>query len=164
MVDYRYRLAEMLGELFEKAPKADQDAALALARGMFVNTTEMLWKTHYAGRPTTTRVTKREGAHVWVESLADGDHRPSFIFRYRLTPRDGAWKVTQREYLVGPNRSNTAVFYPMAVKKLAAELGRQPTLAELNANLPSLQGRMKMRTYKVPELPPKSRQPKSGPP
>lgn len=153
LVDYRYRLAEMLGAIFETAPEADRAAAVELATQMFASTTESLWKTHYDGRPTTTRIVKREGPHVWVEGLADGDGHPSFIWTYRLTRLDGRWRVTQREYRSGPLRSDTSAFYPMAVRQLTKQLGRAPTLAELNANLPSLQGRLRARTFHVPALP-----------
>lgn len=163
LVDYRYRLREVLGDVFDGAPEADKSAAVELAEQMFANTTETLWKTHYAGRPTTLRIVKREGAHVWVEALASGDGRPSFTWTYRVTQLEAGWRITQREYLSGPLRSDTTAFYPMAVRHLAKQLGRTPTLAELNANLPSLQGRMKARTFRVPELPKQARSPSSSP-
>jgi len=159
LVDYRYRLAEMLGALFRDAPGSDQDAAVALAQQMFANTTESLWKTHYDGRRATMRMVKREGPHVWVECVAEGDSRPSFTWSYRLTQVKGHWRITQREYRSGPLRSDTTAFYPMAVRQLQKQLGRTPTLAELNANLPSLQGRLKARTYHVPERPPRPDKP-----
>ena len=154
-VDYAYRLSEVLGDVYDDAPEADRARAVALARSMFERTTDALWASSFAGRPVETRVSGRDGGHVWVESTASGDGRPPLAFRYRLTLREGRWRVTQREYVSGPNRSNTGVFYPMALNQLAADLGRAPTLAELNANLPSLQGRIKVRTYRVPELPSK---------
>ncbi|TNF36578.1 MAG: hypothetical protein EP329_05070 [Deltaproteobacteria bacterium] len=153
LVDFRYRLHEMLGAVFDDAPAADQDMAIELAKRMFAQTTETLWKTHYADRPTTTTIVKREGPHVWVEARAEGDGRPSFTWTYRVTSLDAGSRITQREYLSGPLRSDTSAFYPMAVRHLTKELGRTPTLAELNANLPTLQGRIRARSYRVPELP-----------
>lgn len=152
-VDFRYRVAEMLGDLFAEAPAADQDAAVALARQMFFDTTRAQWAPSFAGRPTTLAESRREPPHVWIEATASGDDRPEFVWIYRLTPHRGTWRVTQREYRSGPGRSDTTAFYPQAVRHLRVQLGRAPTLAELNANLPSLVGRLRARTIRIPELP-----------
>lgn len=155
-VDFRYRVAEMLGDLFTDAPDADRDAAVALARQMFIDTTRAQWATSFAGRPATLAESRREPPHVWVEAVAAGDGRPEFVWIYRLTPSRGVWRVTQREYRSGPGRSDTTAFYPQAVRHLRTQLGRAPTLAELNANIPSLIGRLRARTIRIPELPSRS--------
>ncbi len=153
LVDFRFRLREMLEEVWDAGSSTDRADAIELARGLFVATTERLWKTHYEGRRVTTWIARKEpGGHVWVESRAEGGSSPPLTWSYRLTRSERGWRVTQREYAMGQARSDTSAFYPMALRRLGKEFGRMPTLAELNANLPSLVGRMKARRIKIPEL------------
>ncbi|MFT7579470.1 MAG: hypothetical protein ACI9MR_001134 [Myxococcota bacterium] len=153
LVDYRYRLAEMLGPLWVEADDPARVDAIALAQAMFENTTERYWTSHHMGRKTEIRVASRSTPHLWMVSHASGGAQPDLYWRYRLTATPAGLRVTQREFSVGVGRSDTGVFYPMAVREIAGRYGRQPTLAELNANLPSLLGRLRARTVKIPELP-----------
>lgn len=158
-VDYRYRLAESLGPLWEQAPEVDRARAVALMRGMFERTLRRNWDAYVAGRPLLYSE-RRAGADVaWVTArsgedpghrASEGARKPSFQWQYRLHRRDGVWRVTQREYSVGGVGSETGRFYPLVVRRVAGLYGRLPTLAEVNANLPSLTGTMRKRVFKIP--------------
>ncbi|MCB9733075.1 MAG: hypothetical protein H6745_10735 [Deltaproteobacteria bacterium] len=152
IVDFRARIEEMLGDVWRGAPPEDQDEAVDLARAMFDTTMERYWTSQYEGRPHQTRISRIDGPHVWVESRASGDGRSDFAWIYRVTSSQGRYRVTQRELKLGPVQSNTSAFYPLALKRIGQEYGRRPTLSELNANLPSLLGTMRERTYVVPDL------------
>jgi len=159
LVDYRYRLEEVLGDVWAEASEADRELAVRQAREMLEDTTGRYWTTHFEGRTTTTRVTERDGPHVWIEVEATGGEAARFSWIYRLT-RDGSQaRISQREFTVGSMGSDTSAFYPLVLRRVGAELGRTPTLAELNANLPSLVGRIKKRSYTVPESPSRSEPP-----
>lgn len=157
LVDFRARLDEMLGDVWKDAPAKDQDEAVRLATAMFDTTMEQYWTNHYEGRPHETRTLRTEGPHVWVESRASGDARSDFAWIYRVTSSRGRYRVTQREWKLGGAQSNTSAFYPLALKRIGQEYGRRPTLSELNANLPSLAGRIHERTYVIPPRPARGR-------
>jgi len=161
LVDYRFRLAESLGPLWERAPEADRARAVTLMRGMFERTLRRNWDAYVAGRPLlygerragpdVAWVTARSGEAPGADTTAAaGDTRPTFQWRYRLHRRDGVWRVTQREFSVGGVGSETGRFYPLVVRRVAGLYGRLPTLAEVNANLPSLVGTMRKRVFKIP--------------
>lgn len=164
-VAYAVRLAEQLGEVWTAAPQADRDRAVEMMQGMFVRTLGRYWDEHVAGRRLVTR-TRWHGPEVaWVEVEAvappaapegvDGDRPQAFSWHYRLQAADGVWRVTQREFELGFARSDTSRFYPMALRRIGAHYGRTPTLAELNANLPSLMGRMRQRAYRLDAVAPR---------
>ncbi len=163
LVDYRYRLAESLGPLWDRAPEVDRARAVVLMRGMFERTLRRNWDAYVAGRPLVYSE-RRAGAEVaWVTARSgdpprdppgdgggDREARPAFQWRYRLHRRDGVWRVTQREFSVGGVGSETGRFYPLVVRRVAALYKRLPTLAEVNANLPALTGTMRKRVFKIP--------------
>jgi len=162
-VDFRYRLAESLADLWRGGPEAAQDDLVARLQEMFDDTSESQ-RERYAGQPMTRRVQRREGRQIWVESRApDPAGAPAsgrqnqkrskgFAWRYRLMPRGTSWAITQREYLVDGLPSDSTRFWPMARNQIAEKFGRQPTLSELAANLPSVIGTMRIRRLKVPAL------------
>lgn len=159
-VDYRFRLAETIGPLWDASDPSDQARTVELVSGMFVETLERVWNAYVAGRAlviTERHVPSERSdepvAWVTVKAVPAASGDKPFAFEYRLHRLGGAWKVTQREYRVDFARSDTTTFFPRVIKRLAAEYGRPPTLAEVNANLPSLRQRMRQRTFKVPELP-----------
>ncbi len=155
IVDIQFRLEEMLGDVWTTAPEDDKAEAARQAQEMLDNTTRKLWTTHFATRQVTYKTRPGESPGVmWVEAHADGDDRPSFVWIYRLHQRENAetgWRVTQREYKINGMPSNTTRFYPMAIKQIGKRFNRRPTLAELNANLPSLQGKIRARHITIPK-------------
>lgn len=159
-VDFRYRLAESLGDLWQDGPEsARQDLVMRLTE-MFDDTTEAR-QALFAGRPMVRSVVRKDGSHVWVESrvATSGEGSKSFSWLYRLTPRGTTWAITQREYLVDGMPSDSTRFWPMARRQVALKLGRAPTLPELAANLPEVMGRFRIRRLKVPNLDSPSRAP-----
>lgn len=152
-VDFRFRLAESLGELWRDGrEEARADMVERLAE-MFDTTSERELA-RYAGKRMTRSVMRREGSHLWIESrVTDETEAParSFAWQYRLTPRGTSWAITQREYLVDGMPSDSTRFWPMALKQVGMKLGRMPSLSELAANLPSVMGTMRIRRFKVPD-------------
>lgn len=161
-VDYRARLADQLGEVWAAAPEVDRERAVEMMQGMFVQTLAKYWDEQVAGRTLLTRTRYGGPDAAWVEvatapepALAgEAPARQEFAWRYRLQRSDGVWKVTQREFQLGFARSDTSRFYPMALRRIGSDYGRTPTLAELNANLPSLMGRMRQRAFRLDATPP----------
>jgi hypothetical protein len=169
-VDYRARLADQLGEVWAAAPRVDRERAVAMMQGMFVQTLARYWDEQVAGRTLLTRTRYDGPGAAWVEVATAPEPaaaapepaarerggtpaRQEFAWRYRLQRADGVWKVIQREFQLGFARSDTSRFYPMALRRIGADYGRTPTLAELNANLPSLMGRMRQRAFKLDATP-----------
>jgi hypothetical protein len=154
-VDFRYRLAESLGELWRHGPEeARADLVVRLAE-MFEETSEAQ-RARFAGKPMMRRVIGRERSHLWIESrVADGTETGAggFAWQYRLTPKGTSWAITQREYQVDAMRSDSTRFWPMAMRQVSQSFGRAPTLSELAANLPSVTGTLRARRFQVPELP-----------
>ena len=161
-IDYRFRLVEAVGELWEPAPEEDRARLVELAQGMFVATMRSHWDRHVAGRELLSSVQYERPDVAWVQVEArplsgpadpnvDADHEGPkyFAWRYRLHRRDESWRVTQREYLLGYTGSSTDFFFPRIIGKTREIYGRTPTLAELNANLPSLQPTLKKRAFQV---------------
>lgn len=151
-VGFRYRLEEMLGELWRSGPeRAREDLVQRLAE-MFDATSDT-YRERFAGRVLERRVLRRQGEHLWVESRvtepdASGNH---FAWRYRLTPRGTTWAITQREFLVGGAPSDSTRYWPMAVRRITGLFGRPPTLSELAANLELVEGTMRVHRIQLPE-------------
>lgn len=148
--DYPYRLEEVLGDLWRGGPRADQDALVALSESIFEETTRKQWADCCAGRTMTVLITNTDDNNVWVTSRAprEPDSRAAFEWQYRLTRRGDTWAITQREFRdQRGQRSGSNRFWPVAIAQITEMFGRTPTLQELTANLPSVQGKLRSRTY-----------------
>ena len=157
-VAFRYRLEEMLGDLWRGGPESARVDLVSRLEEMFDETSEAN-RARIAGRSLERRVLRRQGGHLWVESRAvsSGSQDVSFAWHYRLTPMTPGrttWAITQREYLVDGVPSDSTRFWPMAIRRISEQFGRRPTLPELAANLASLAGTMRIRRLKVPDLVP----------
>jgi hypothetical protein len=152
-MDYAYRLDEVLGDMWRAGTDEDRDDLIGLSRGMLEDTTARYWSTCCAGRTMARSLERREGDDVWIKSEVVGDPK-GFRWLYRLSRRGDGWRITQREYMDNHVlRSNSTRFWPMAIKKIASDFGRAPTLRELTANLPSVMGTIRSRVFRVPETP-----------
>ncbi|MCC6621026.1 MAG: hypothetical protein IT385_07210 [Deltaproteobacteria bacterium] len=151
-VDFEYRLAEVLPDLWPSGTAEERADLVALGSAMFEDTTARYWDMCCAGRDLVPRVARRQGEHVWVRSDAVGGPN-GFRWLYRLTKRGDGWRITQREFQDDHVlRSDSTRFWPMALKKITSRFGRPPTLRELIANLPGVMGTIKARVIKVPDL------------
>lgn len=161
-VDYRSRLAEELGELWEEGDAAAKDGLERLTRDMLIATTEKVWPSCCHGRQMQRTIVSSSEDTIWVESRPIGPDAPDFIWRYRLNRRQDAWRITQRDYVKDRVPNDTARYWPMARKAVAIKLGREPTLAEFQANLLSVGSMLRVRTFQVPDLPAKTPSPKKS--
>lgn len=152
--DYEGLLAGQLGPVWEKAGPDDRRRAVEQLHTMMVTTTQRLWP-NLEGKPLTTRVHHDKDDSYWVivspaDSGATGENSKRFEWQYRVVRNNGVWRVAQREFILGKHRSNTRRFYPMAVNQLRKQYGRDPTLSELVANVPSLIKSTRIRTISIP--------------
>lgn len=150
-VDYRFRLDEVLGDLWRSGSDADREDLERLTRGMFEDTSER-HRERMIGKRMVRDLLKRGAREVWVESRPEGDG--DLVWRYRLTRREDTWAITQREVRVSGVPSDSTRFWPMAQKQLAIRFGRPVTLRELTANLPSVMGTLRARAIRIPALHP----------
>ena len=155
LYDYEGILARQLGEIWSGGRPADREAAVRQLHTMMLQTTKRLWSEHLAGRQLSTSVHKVDEGEAWVHTGAREEQpRPQedsgFQWKYRVTRRDGVWRVAQREFSTLTHHSNSARFYPTVIKHLRGEYGRNPTLSELVANVPALAARMRVRTVRLP--------------
>jgi len=150
-VGFRYRLEEVLGELWRDGPEAAREDLVRRLAEMFDATSEKN-RERYVGRARELRVLRRQGEHFWVESRvsAPDAHGKHFAWHYRLTPRGTTWAITQREYLVGGVPSDSTRYWPMAIRRISGLFGRTPTLSELAANLESVEGTMRIHRIQLP--------------
>ena len=153
--DYHGVLAQQLGEIWVRAKAADRQRAVEQLHRMMLSTTKHLWAHVDEDVPLVTRVHRVSDDEAWV--LVHPEKPPpsirnqsGFEWRYRVIRKDGVWSIRQREYRVGNQHSNTRRFYPTIIRHLRGEYGRDPTLSELVANLPSLQRRTRVKTFSVP--------------
>jgi hypothetical protein len=151
LVNYRYRLSEVLADLWSAGSDEAQESLVSQSQAMFEDTSERL-REHFAGLALHHVVKRRDGPHLWVDSVPAGA-KAAFAWSYRLTASEETWTITQREYRVSGTPSDSTRFWPMARKQIAARFGRPITLEELAANLPSVMGTMRVRAIRVPELP-----------
>lgn len=150
LVDYRFRLDEVLQNFWMAGTEEDRVELVRLTQGMLADTTKNQWPDCCRGRSMARHVQSDDGAVVWVETRPSGDGAPDFVWRYRLHRRDGAWRITQREYIRDRVPTDSTRFWPMARKAVALRLGRPPTLTEFRANLLSVMPELRVRTYRVP--------------
>ena len=148
-VDVEYRLAEVLGAFFTDGTEPERRDLEALTFEMFDRTTTQHWDECCRGRQMRLRFKKQVAGDVWIVSEPTGPDAPKFAWEYRLSQRGGEWRITQRELRVDAIRSDSTRFWPMARRKIAELYGRDPTLAEFNANLPSIQGLLRKRSFVV---------------
>lgn len=148
-VDVEYRLAEVLGAFFVDGSETERGDLVALTFGMFDTTTAQNWDRCCRGRSMRVRLKKEVAGDVWIVSEPTGPEAPKFAWEYRLSQRGSEWRITQRELRVDAIRSDSTRFWPMARRKIAELYGRDPTLAEFNANLPSIQGLLRKRSFVV---------------
>ncbi|HRE91326.1 MAG TPA: hypothetical protein PK095_19570 [Myxococcota bacterium] len=148
-VDYRFRLEELLGDLWRGGEDVDRDDLVALAQSMFEDTSEK-HRERFVDRPMERVLVKRSGPHVWVESRPRGES--GFAWRYRLTRRGDTWAITVRDFKVSAGQNDSTQFWHMARKHLTNQFGRPLTLREFTANLPSVMGTFRARTFRIPAL------------
>lgn len=149
-VDFRYRLEEMLGDLWRAGPESAREELVRRMEEMFDETADGQ-EPHWAGHRMEREVLRADREHLWVESRpADSD---DFAWQYRLTREGHRWAITQREYRVHEARSASTRFFPMARAQIAKQMGHPPNLEELAANLPSVMGTMRARSFRVPPPP-----------
>ena len=155
LVDYRHRLSETLGPLFDAGTETDRAALEALTRAMMVETSRRQWPGCCEGREMERKLMDAADRRpaptdevAWVVSRPSG--ASEFRWEYRLHRKEGAWRITQREFTRDGILSDSTRFWPMARKAVARRLGREPTLAELVANLEAVKGELKVRTIRVP--------------
>ncbi len=161
LFDYEHRLAEVLGPLWTAGSEEGRERLVALGHELFEETARKHWETAFSGG--ADRLLERwEGpGRAWVDAQvlgADGE-TVAFGWRYRLhrtlgeagsEEGAGPWRITQREVVQRSFVSDTAGFWPRAIRGLAEELGHRPSLVELAANLRSWVGRVRMHSYRVP--------------
>lgn len=150
-VDYRFRLAEGLGDIWEGGDEAAREDLVAATKAMMVETSER-YRDKWVGRPMVRRLIAREHADVWIQSGPASDGGDGFAWRYRLARRGATWAITRRDFQVDGTPVDSTRFWPIALKQIATQFGRTPTLREFVANLPSVQGTAQMRRIRVPEL------------
>lgn len=150
-VDYRFRLEELLGDMWRDGADTDRDDLVHLTRGMFEDTSEN-HRERFVDRPMERTLERRSGPHVWVESRPRGES--GFAWRYRLTRRGDTWAITVRDFKVSAGLNDSTRFWHMAHKHLTSQFGRPLTLREFTANLPSVMGTFKARSFRVPALGP----------
>lgn len=149
-VDFRFRLEEALGDLWRSGPESARQELVRRMEQMFDETADGQ-QARWAGRRMEREQLRRDRNHLWVESRpADGE---DFAWQYRLTRKGDSWAITQREYRVHGARSASTRFFPMARAQIAKQMGHPPSLEELAANLPSVMGTMRARSFKVPPPP-----------
>jgi len=161
LIDYRYRLGEVLGEFWGSAPARAQDDLIALSKTMFEDTSERL-REHFENKGMTHRLRRSEGPHILVESrpvATSNKDKNRFSWSYRLTRTEGRWMITQRDYKVAGTPSDSTRFWPTARKQISARFGREVTFEEFVANLPSVMGTMRVRGIRIPDLPAKTQTP-----
>lgn len=151
LVDYRFRLEELLGDLWRDGADADRDDLVHLTQGMFEETSEN-HRERFVDRPMERVLVRRSGPHVWVESRPRGES--GFAWRYRLTRRGDTWAITVRDFKVSAGLNDSTQFWHMARKHLTSQFGRPLTLREFTANLPSVMGTFRARSFRVPALSP----------
>ena len=161
-VDFRFRLQETLGPIWDDAPEIDKARSVALMREMFEKTMTRYWNSHVAGR-SLSRTLRWQGPELaWVHVKApappgdlkeDGTPSDDFEWRYRLHRHAGVWRVTQREFKVSFVSSHTETFFPRVLGYVRSLYDRTPTLADVNANIPALSKRLRSRSFQIPTLP-----------
>ena len=161
-VAYPFRAAEALGALWTEGSAADRARLVELLQKMLTETMDTHWNKHVAGRRLIITERYERPDIAWVHVRAPKpDHAPpggeepvDFEWQYRLHNFDGVWKITQREWmLAGYITSSTDRYFPQLIGHLAKTYGRRPTLAEVNANIPSYKGRIRKKVFRIPELP-----------
>lgn len=151
LVDYRFRLEELLGDMWRDGTDADRDDLVQVTQRMFEDTSEN-HRERFVDRPMERALVRRSGPHVWVESRPRGES--GFAWRYRLTRRGDTWAITVRDFKVSAGLNDSTQFWHMARKHLTSQFGRALTLREFTANLPSVTGMFKARSFRVPALGP----------
>lgn len=151
VIDYRFRLEELLGDMWRDGAEADRDDLVHLTQGMFEDTSEK-HRERFVDRPMERSIVRRSGPHVWIESRPRDES--GFAWRYRLTRRGDTWAITVRDYKVSAGLNDSTRFWQMARKHLTSQFGRPLTLREFTANLPSVMGTFKARSFRVPALAP----------
>ena len=151
-VAYEHRLEEVLGEMWRAGSKGERQALVSQVRGMFERTSERLWKEHVGEKALQLKREEQQQESVWIEARVQGDpeDKSAFRWRYRLHRVNGVWAITQREAVILGVPTDTAGFFRIVIRRIAAKIGHDPDLGELVAGLPDWEGRIRKRVIKVP--------------
>lgn len=144
LVDIGDKCARMLGELYTQGQPEDQAAMRDIwQRKLIASTTEYLDK-HFGESLGTVSQTGGDETHAVVQQ-----EKGKFRLIYSLELKDGAWIIVDRGHELDGIRPNPKRSIEVILRRIENEMGRKPTLPEVNARLEEYMDRFRVRQIKV---------------
>jgi len=144
LVDLDAKAGGMFGEIYAKGTPEEKAETQRILGDALEQVTKRDIERHFKsgqGKLTSSKASDTE-AQV-IQTIG------KFSLEYVLRAGDGGWVITDRRVYSGGARPASKAGADAALSKVRGELGREPTLGELNARLPDLISRMRVRTFSV---------------
>ena len=155
LIDFRAKGQRLVPDLWEPAPDADRQAFAELLKGMFQDQWEkMAQNPIFVTGPVWTTTEMHGPDQALVEQIAMSSGR-EYALRYWLARRANEWVVVDRTRRVGRRARDPRRLVATVRRKVATQLGREPTLREFTANASSWLGNVRTRSFSADDLIPK---------
>jgi hypothetical protein len=144
LVDFEAKAVRMLGDLYSSASEQDRQATRDLWARRLKLATENYYRNHF-----------RDGAgELVVSSNAAGkaevlQNEAGFVLVYELEERNGNWIIVDRTHEKDGIRPRVEQGMSVVLGRIGKELGRKPTLADVNARLEHYLERTRERVLRV---------------
>lgn len=149
-VDYRAKGESLVPDLWAAGSQSEREELIELLKSLF----EKSWTKAHDGAAFSQGMRWTELAvsptEVMVEQVAVGTE-PEQAMRYWCVLGEHGWRIKDRTIRMGNIHHARRGFVNAVRRKIAAQLGRKPTLGEFVSNAPSWLGRLRTRRIRVPD-------------
>lgn len=144
LIDLDAKCRRMLGDLYAQGPPAEQATMRDIwQRKLIDSTTEYLDK-HFGESLGTLSQTETDASHAMVQQ-----EKGKFRLIYSLELKNGQWLIVDRGHELDGIRPNPKRSIEVILGRIEKEMGRKPSLAEVNARLEEYMDRFRIRQIKV---------------
>ena len=144
LIDLHVKCQRMLGEVYLQGPPEAQAEMREIWKRKLVVSTEKYLDKHFGDSLGTVTQTEGDATNAVVQQ-----QKGKFRLIYTLELREGKWLIVDRTHELDGVRPDPGRGMGVVLGRIEAELGRKPTLAELNARLEDYMSRLRIRQIKV---------------
>ncbi len=144
LVDLDAKCTEMLGDLYRQGAPADQASMRDIWSRRLQESTATYRSKHFGDTLGSLRLLEERNGSARVEQK-----NGKFLLIYSLAKGPEGWRIVDRVHELDGVRPDPARSLEVILQHIEKDLGRKPTLADVNARLEDYMKRLKIRRIQV---------------
>jgi len=144
LIDLDAKCGEMIGDIYTRGQPEEQATMRDIWQRKLIDSTEKYLDKHFGESLGTVTQTEGDESHAVVVQ-----EKGKFRLIYTLEVLEGKWRIVDRGHELDGVRPNPRQSMDIILARIKTELGREPTLADLNERLEEYIDRLRVRQIKV---------------